>query len=69
MNREDARRAGYVDVGRVCADCGDGFLWTAGEQLFFADKGFTAPPRRCAPCRERKRPHSIAGRRRWQPQP
>ena len=23
-----------------CVDCGTEFLWTAGEQLFFADKNF-----------------------------
>lgn len=33
-----------------CADCGVIFPFTAGEQKFFRDKGFT-PPKRCKSCR------------------
>jgi hypothetical protein len=38
----------------ACVNCGEDFLWTAGEQRFFADRGFT-PPRRCKSCREQRR--------------
>ena len=42
-----------------CVTCFQQFLWTAGEQRFFADRGFT-PPRRCKPCRDRRRAERSA---------
>jgi CxxC-x17-CxxC domain-containing protein len=38
-----------------CADCGDEFLFTAGEQAFYASKGLTHAPTRCKNCREARR--------------
>lgn len=37
----------YQDRPLVCRDCGKEFMWTAGEQEFFAEKGFSHPPSRC----------------------
>ena len=37
-----------------CVDCGEDFLFTAGEQSFFREKGLTHPPTRCKRCREPK---------------
>lgn len=37
-----------------CQDCRTQFVFTAGEQSFFDQKGFT-PPRRCVPCREKRK--------------
>jgi len=34
-----------------CYDCGCSFVWTAGEQSYFASKGLSGP-KRCKPCRE-----------------
>jgi CxxC-x17-CxxC domain-containing protein len=34
----------------TCADCGQEFTFTAAEQQFYADRGFSEP-RRCASCR------------------
>jgi len=34
-----------------CVDCGEEFVFSAGEQLFFQDKGFTHLPRHCKPCK------------------
>lgn len=42
----------------VCRDCGEEFKFTAGEQEFFAQKGFTKPPQRCFDCRKRRK-HSA----------
>lgn len=42
------------DTTRICLDCGQPFPWTAGEQQFYADKGFL-PPKRCEKCRLLKR--------------
>ncbi|HEY0378959.1 MAG TPA: zinc-ribbon domain-containing protein [Pyrinomonadaceae bacterium] len=41
----------FEDQMRTCVDCGDEFIWTAGEQEFFHEKGFTDPPKRCKTCR------------------
>jgi CxxC-x17-CxxC domain-containing protein len=35
----------------VCRDCESEFEFTAGEQEFFAEKGFTNEPSRCPACR------------------
>jgi CxxC-x17-CxxC domain-containing protein len=41
----------YEDKTLVCRDCGREFTFTAGEQEFFAAKGFTNEPSRCPECR------------------
>lgn len=41
----------YTDQMLVCVDCGAEFAFTASEQEFYAQKGFTSSPRRCKPCR------------------
>ena len=45
----------YTDKTLTCADCGDSFSFTAGEQEFHASKGFTNEPRRCPNCRAARR--------------
>lgn len=45
----------YQDQTLTCADCGQPFTWTASEQKFYADKGFTNPPKRCPSCRQAKK--------------
>ena len=44
----------YVDLTIQCCDCSKPFIFSAGEQRYFFSKGLT-PPRRCGPCRERRR--------------
>lgn len=34
-----------------CVDCGKEFVFTVGEQDFYAQKGFTNAPTRCPSCR------------------
>lgn len=38
-----------------CKDCGKDFIWTSGEQDFFASKGFTTPPVRCPEDRKKRK--------------
>ncbi len=45
----------YTDKTLVCRDCGAEFPFTASEQAFFAEKGFTNEPGRCPACRANKR--------------
>ena len=44
----------------TCKDCGERFIFTAGERDFYTQKGFQNEPARCGPCRRtRKREHSA----------
>ena len=43
----------------VCKDCGKEFEYTAGEQRFFEEKGFSAPVR-CKDCRAVKKARNEA---------
>ena len=38
-----------------CRDCGKDFTWTASEQEFYQQKGFTNAPVRCPDCRALKK--------------
>jgi len=44
----------FQDRSIHCVDCGQDFIWTAGEQLFFQDKGLKNEPKRCKPCKQAK---------------
>jgi CxxC-x17-CxxC domain-containing protein len=46
---------GYADRTLVCRDCNAAFVFTAGEQEFFAMKGLMNEPARCPACRARRR--------------
>lgn len=45
----------FVDKTLVCRDCGAEFVFTAGEQEFYAEKGFQNEPSRCPECRQNRR--------------
>ena len=52
----------YVDKTLVCKDGGAEFVFTAGEQEFYAEKGFQNEPTRCKACRQaRKASRPAAG--------
>lgn len=38
-----------------CVDCGQEFLFTANEQRFYQEKGFTNEPKRCKACRDKRK--------------
>lgn len=40
-----------MDKTLTCRDCGSQFLFTEGEQEFYARRGFTNEPSRCPDCR------------------
>ncbi|HEY0264252.1 MAG TPA: zinc-ribbon domain containing protein [Granulicella sp.] len=44
----------FVDRLLTCCDCGEDFVFTAGEQLFFFDKQFKNDPKRCKPCKNKR---------------
>jgi CxxC-x17-CxxC domain-containing protein len=44
----------FVDRFLKCSDCGQDFIFTAGEQLFFHDKQFKNDPTRCKLCKAKR---------------
>ena len=45
----------YADKTLTCRDCGMDFVFTTGEQEFYAQKGFTNEPTRCSSCRQQRK--------------
>ena len=45
----------YQDKTLECVDCGSDFTFSASEQEFFANKGFTNEPKRCPDCRQSRK--------------
>ena len=45
----------YQDETLKCRDCGNEFVFTAGEQEFYAQRGFENKPSRCKECRTAKK--------------
>ncbi len=45
----------FADKTLTCRDCGTEFVFTAGEQEFYAQKGFTNEPTRCPSCRQQRK--------------
>ena len=44
-----------------CVDCGRQFAFTAGEQQFYAQKGFQNKPNRCPDCRQARKAMRNSG--------
>lgn len=44
----------FQDRVLKCVDCGNEFIFTAGEQLFFHDKNFNNDPKRCKQCKAKR---------------
>lgn len=44
----------------VCRDCGQSFIFTAGEQGFYAERGYT-DPQRCPSCRAARKAERGGG--------
>ncbi len=42
------------DITIECIDCGEVFVWSQGEQQFYAEKGLAHPPKRCKACKKAK---------------
>jgi CxxC-x17-CxxC domain-containing protein len=54
---------GFDDRLLTCRDCGKDFVFTAGEQEFYASKGLQHEPRRCTECRNTRRQSDGSGGR------
>ena len=52
----------FQDKTLKCKECGADFVFTAGEQEFYAQKGFQNEPQRCKACRD-ARTNAVKGTR------
>jgi CxxC-x17-CxxC domain-containing protein len=52
----------YEDKTLICKDCGNEFVFTAGEQEFYAEKSFKNEPQRCKDCRTARKASIRANR-------
>jgi CxxC-x17-CxxC domain-containing protein len=50
-----------ADKTLTCRDCGSSFVWTTGEQEFYASRGLTNPPGRCPDCRAQRKARQDSG--------
>ena len=55
----------FQDKTLVCKDCGAEFVFTAGEQEFYAEKGFQNEPIRCKACRNARKSQRSGERERY----
>ena len=51
----------YADKTLNCRDCGTDFIFSAGEQQFYAEKGLTNQPQRCQSCRATAKQNRALG--------
>jgi CxxC-x17-CxxC domain-containing protein len=51
----------FADKTLTCRDCGAAFTFTAGEQEFYAQKGFSNEPTRCPNCRQSRKQTRNSG--------
>jgi CxxC-x17-CxxC domain-containing protein len=51
----------FQDKTLTCRDCGQEFIWTAGEQEFYASRGLQNAPSRCPSCRAARRASQGGG--------
>ncbi|HEY3425895.1 MAG TPA: zinc-ribbon domain containing protein [Negativicutes bacterium] len=54
------------DKTLTCRDCGAQFVFSASEQDFYAEKGFTNEPGRCPECRAARKQANGGGRGNYQ---
>ena len=51
----------YEDKTLNCVECGSEFQFTASEQEFYAEKGFSNEPKRCPDCRSARKKGRFSG--------
>ncbi len=51
----------FEDKTLKCRECDEDFVFTAGEQGFYAEKGLLNEPQRCPACRQKRRMERTGG--------
>lgn len=49
----------FLDKWLVCGECGEKFLWDAGEQAWFQDRQLYNQPKHCKRCRDKRRDQRL----------
>ena len=52
---DEVATAEFQDETLVCKECGNEFVFTAGEQAFYKEKGFQNKPKSCKACRDARK--------------
>ena len=52
---DEVATAEFQDETLVCKECGKEFVFTAGEQEFYQQKGFQNKPKSCKACRDARK--------------
>ena len=52
----------YEDKTLICNVCGKEFIFSAGEQEFYAEKGFQIEPKKCKECRDARKAAAKSAR-------
>lgn len=70
QTKQDIQRSRQLKQGRkgnmaqdqqlMCSDCGQSFTFTAEDQEFFRERGYSSP-KRCKPCRQAKKNEQSGG--------
>jgi CxxC-x17-CxxC domain-containing protein len=50
----------FADRSLSCRECGTAFVWTAGEQEFYHQRGLLHEPQRCPECRQKAKAERAA---------
>ncbi len=61
MNPRKGAELSYQDKTLTCRDCGQEFVFTAGEQEFYASRGLMNQPGRCPECRAARKAQQGGG--------
>ena len=51
----------YQDRTLTCVECGQPFTFSADDQAYHAQKGYTNEPKRCPTCRQSRRDNRYGG--------
>ncbi|MEC7748923.1 MAG: CxxC-x17-CxxC domain-containing protein [Chloroflexota bacterium] len=51
----------YQDRNLTCVECSQSFVFSADDQSYHAEKGYTNEPKRCPSCRQSRRANNSGG--------
>jgi CxxC-x17-CxxC domain-containing protein len=51
----------FTDKNITCVECGQSFVFSAGEQETYQQRGFLNEPKRCGPCRAARKDRMGGG--------
>jgi CxxC-x17-CxxC domain-containing protein len=63
--RIEKRNMSLADQTLYCRDCNEEFIFTVGEQEFYASRGLTNAPSRCPSCRAARKRANNGGSREY----